>query len=112
MREIKFRGMSLNGWIYGHYVVIQEKANPPQSCIWDLTGNIGVPVERDSVGQYTGLKDRNGKEIYEGDFIKNYLGQEGIISFADLQFFVNYGHGEYGAIHRKLDVVSNIYENI
>ena len=70
MREIKFRGMSLNGWVYGHYVVLVDSFGEPVDCIWETGASRGTPVDRKSVGQFTGLEDKNGTEIYEGDVLK------------------------------------------
>ena len=67
-REIKFRGRNDRyGWLTGHYFVnrgvhfIAEDgiANPLNT--WE-----DYSVDPETVGQYTGLKDRNGKDIYEG----------------------------------------------
>ncbi len=110
--EIKFRGKRIdNGeWVYGYYV---EGVNPQLTrnfhIIWDLY-NEKHEVHPDSVGMWTGLKDKKGVDIFEKDIIR-LLNKDGKDYAAFLQsIYYSESHARYctkiyypdGSIHDGL----------
>lgn len=117
MRTIKFRGKRIdNGeWIYGSYVPHYNFFGTIKDEMVDENGNL-FEVAPSTVGQYTGLKDKNGKEIYEDDILLDESGAYAVVYYSMGSFCVDFGEGfdlQYftDSIHEICYVAGNIHDN-
>ncbi len=124
-REILFRGKRTdNGkWVEGFWAILPTDSGEPEYtiiepvdddiCLWHRP-----PVDPATVGQYTGLKNRNGKRIFEGDIIKArqaFCGEllcRGVVEYRNLRWEVpedDFVVEESSLI--EYEVIGNIYDN-
>nr|DAM19148.1 MAG TPA: YopX protein [Caudoviricetes sp.]DAR56111.1 MAG TPA: YopX protein [Caudoviricetes sp.]DAZ81750.1 MAG TPA: YopX protein [Caudoviricetes sp.] len=119
MREILFRGKFGNEWKYGFLsiepkgLVIKEPYKNESSNVWH--------IDADTVGQYTGLTDKNGTKIFEGDII-DFLYRSGYDDYGIVQYDAD--ETEFGFVYnsiyeglgrhyqsKDIEVIGNIFDN-
>ena len=124
MREIRFRGKRAdNGeWVYGFLVealnCVTDKNETfiiEQDATYFTYGEFAcaVEVKPETVGQFTGILDKNGKKIFEGDIVESPNGTQGFIEWQNVEcaFLVNIGDDWQTMDDCTYEVIGNKYDN-
>ncbi len=122
MREIEFRGKRIdNGeWVYGSLITaVVSKKNKNINTFIKLQDAVETNLETfvvkpESIGQFTGLLDKNGNKIFEGDILKSDIfdSQEFTLEFISGSFNgYTYGYLLKNEHFNRSEIIGNIHEN-
>ncbi|EAC2390854.1 hypothetical protein OFD94_002802 [Listeria monocytogenes] len=126
MREIEFRGQNINGhWAHGNLAIIKEKLDRAEIGAY-ISNSAGAPfayqVRPETIGQYTGLKDKNGKKIFEGDIVDisvydrlDWSSIKGKVVFLNGAWLVeDVGHFAITlqSETNEIEIIGNVHENL
>jgi uncharacterized phage protein (TIGR01671 family) len=118
-RAIIFRGLSIKGeWSYGNLARMPKDSYIAKAGYY-ISNRAGSPfaylVRAETIGQFTGLLDKNGKEIYEGDYVNINFDcymqvTKGIVVYKNCKFCIPEIPYE---LHSKTScvVIGNVFEN-
>lgn len=122
MSEILFRGKRIdNGeWVHGWVTTQHKKCTDGDLLTKIQSSTFGVGehyVDTETIGQFTGLTDKNGKKIFEEDIVEceNYHGKvKGIIAYHNTYFYlscISDYSDEYLFNCSNFKVIGNVYDN-
>ena len=121
MREILFRGKLLYSekWIFGDLIKKGEPSDKEYVIADDnVEGHWTFGIQAETVGQFTGITDRDGAKIFEGDIIRVSCGKitgTGTVEFRDGMFGIEWGwHKDFTGFrdfaNPLFEVIGNIYD--
>lgn len=112
MREILFKGKRADNGklVVGNSVLFFKDTT---KIYGELTYWREIEVIPETVGQFTGLTDKNGKKIFEGDIVESPHGTRGVVEWhgAECAFLVNIGDDWQTMDDCTYEVIGNIYDN-
>jgi uncharacterized phage protein (TIGR01671 family) len=121
MRKIKFRGITPDGeWVYGDLFTADNEKHK-RVAIWPIDLNMPLDIIPETVGQFTGLVDKNEVEIYEGDIVLTEISPFNTRRICNKVIFLN-GSFRYANMRmndapiglyktKEVQVIGNIHDN-